>query len=190
MAARREHTARCADLLPDVAGIEEGIEEGEPDEPLVRQGSRRGSSPTTHHRASGGHLTTEETQWSSVRTPNRVAASPTGAYNCTEGTTTAAGTWSDTPGPTAASSRSSAAPPRSRKKSSHVALAYSLTRSSTKSVLPDSDTMLDERLELALLRKSMSGSAGPCSPELLSCAHRAVKAGSTSIGVGGRQHGE
>ena len=35
--------------------------------------------------------------------------------------------------------------------------------------------MLDEKLELALLRKSMSGSAGPCSPELLSCGHRAVR---------------
>jgi hypothetical protein len=84
----------------------------------------------------------------------------------------------------------SAAPPRSRKKSSLAALACSLTRSSTKSVLPDSDTVLDEKLELALLRKSMSGSAGPCSLELLSGAHRAVKAGSTSIGVGGRQHAE
>ena len=58
--------------------------------------------------------------------------------------------------------------------------ACSLTRSSTKSVLSDSDTRLDEKLELALLRKSMPGSAGPCSPELLSCGHRAVKAGSTT----------
>ena len=35
--------------------------------------------------------------------------------------------------------------------------------------------MLDKKLELALLRKSMSGSVGPCSPELLSCGHRAVR---------------
>ena len=38
--------------------------------------------------------------------------------------------------------------------------ASSLTRLSTKSALPDSDTMLDERLGLALSQKSMSGSAG------------------------------
>ena len=95
-----------------------------------------------------------------------------------------------TKSPAAASSRSSAAPPRSRKKSSPAASACSLTRSFTKSVLPDSDTKLDKTLELAVLRKSMSGSAGPCSPELLSCGHRAVKAGSTGIGVGGRQHAE
>ena len=31
-------------------------------------------------------------------------------------------------------------------------------------VFPDSDTMLDKKLELGLLRKSMPGSAGPCSP--------------------------
>jgi hypothetical protein len=68
-----------------------------------------------------------------------------------------------------------------------AASVYSLTRSSTKSVLPDSDPMFDEKLELALLRKSMSGGAGLCSPELLSGGHRAVKAGSTDIGVGRRQ---
>ena len=49
----------------------------------------------------------------------------------------------------------------------------------------NSRPMLDEKLELALLRKSISGSAGPCSPELLSCAHRAIKVGSTGVGVGG-----
>ena len=53
MAARRDLAGCSADLLPEAARIEEGIEEGEPDEPLVRQGSLRGSSPTTHHRASG-----------------------------------------------------------------------------------------------------------------------------------------
>jgi hypothetical protein len=42
--------------------------------------------------------------------------------------------------------------------------------------------MLDKELELAFLRKSMSGSAGPCSPELLSRGHGALKAGSTDIG--------
>jgi hypothetical protein len=82
----------------------------------------------------------------------------------------------------ARSFRSSAAPPRSRRKSSPAASVSSLTRTSTKPVLPDSGTVLDEKLELALLRKSMSGSAGPCSPELLSCGHRAVKAGSTGMG--------
>jgi hypothetical protein len=81
------------------------------------------------------------------------------------------------------SSRSSAAPPRSRRKSSPVASACSLTRTSTKPVLPVSDTMLGEKLEPALLRKSMSGSAGPCSLELLSWGYRAVKAGSTGIEV-------
>jgi hypothetical protein len=59
-----------------------------------------------------------------------------------------------------------------------------------KSVVPDSDTMLGEKLELALLRKSMSRSAAPCSPGLLSRGHRAVKAGSPDIGAGGRQHAE
>ena len=71
-------------------------------------------------------------------------------------------------GGSAMSSRSSAAPPRSRKKSSPAVSACSLTRPSTKLVLPASDTMLGEKLELALLRKSMSGSAGPCSLEPLS----------------------
>jgi len=77
-----------------------------------------------------------------------------------------------------------------QKKSSPVASACSLTRTSTKPVLPVSDTMLGEKLELALFRKSMSGSAGPCSLELLSWGYRAVKAGSTGIEVGGRQNAE
>ena len=93
-------------------------------------------------------------------------------------------------GGSTACSRSSAAPSRSRRKSSPVASVCSLTRTSTKPVLPVSDTMLGEKLELALLRKSMSGSAGPCSLELLSWGYRAVKAGSTGIEVGGRQNAE
>jgi hypothetical protein len=80
--------------------------------------------------------------------------------------------------------RSSAAPPRSRKKSSPATSACSLTRKSTKTMLPASNTMLDEKLELALLRISMSDSAGQCSPEFLSCGRKAVTAGSTGIGVG------
>ena len=65
----------------------------------------------------------------------------------------------------AASNRSSAAPPRSRRRSSPAAWGCSLTRPSTKPVLPISDTMLDEKLESALSGKSMPGSAGLCSPE-------------------------
>jgi hypothetical protein len=84
-------------------------------------------------------------------------------------------------GGSAASSRVSAAPPRPRRKSSPAASACSLTRTSTKRVHPDSDTMLDEKLELALLRKSMSSSAGSCSPGLLPWGRRADKAGSTTL---------
>jgi len=48
----------------------------------------------------------------------------------------------------ARSFRSSAAPQKSRKKSSLAALNCSLTRPSTKPMLPDPDAMLDEKLEL------------------------------------------
>ena len=57
-----------------------------------------------------------------------------------------------------------------QREASPAASASSLARSSTKPVLSDSDTKLDGKLEAALFRTIMSGSAGPCSPELLSWA--------------------
>ena len=68
-----------------------------------------------------------------------------------------------------------------QREASPAASASSLARSSTKPVLSDSDTKLDGKLEAALFRTIMSGSAGPCSPELLSWATEQLrKAGSTT----------
>jgi len=63
---------------------------------------------------------------------------------------------------TAACSRSSAAPPRSRKKSSPAASACSFTRHSMRSVLPVPNVMLDRKLEPAARGKSVSGNGGRC----------------------------
>jgi hypothetical protein len=77
---------------------------------------------------------------------------------------------------TAAHSRSSAASPRSRKKSSPATSACSLTRQSAKSVL---------RILIRSWTNARTGpvaeihvgSARPCSPELLSCGYGAVRCG-------------
>jgi len=56
----------------------------------------------------------------------------------------------------------SAAPPRSRRKSSLATLVCSLTRSFTKSVHPVPNAMLGGILESAVCGKSVPGSANPC----------------------------
>ena len=60
-----------------------------------------------------GRLTGEEAPWSSGGTPSCATGSPTAASSCTVATATCTSTPWAGPGPTAGSSRSSAAPPRS-----------------------------------------------------------------------------
>jgi hypothetical protein len=62
VAARREFAGCSADLLPEVAGIEDGIEEGSPTNHLSGRAACVGvhRPHITEHR--GGHLTTEETR--------------------------------------------------------------------------------------------------------------------------------
>ncbi len=82
---------------------------------------------------------------------------------------------------------SSAAPPRSRKKSSPAASAYSLTRLSTKSVLPVPSAMLARMLEPAACGEPVSGSGGQCSrvrtDRALSTHDQYVREGGTSTAV-------
>ena len=65
--------------------------------------------------------------------------------------------------PTAASSRSPAAPPRSRRRSSPAASACSLTRQSTKSVLLISNTMSGRMSEWEVRAQSVPDSGDACS---------------------------
>jgi hypothetical protein len=57
-------------------------------------------------------------------------------------------------------------------------------------VLPVSDMMLGKKLELALLRKSMSGSAGSCSPEQLRPDRQALGSAVDSTLSDHGSHGE
>src|SRR6516162_4371931 len=77
--------------------------------------------------------------------------------------------------PTAGSSPSSVAPPRSKGDHRPPPRPVGLTRASTKPVLPDSDTTLDEKLELALVRKFVPESvAARSSPRITQCLRRVM----------------